>query len=132
MTTSTYTLFNNVDRYRDSDNVWGEYRPGNRLARYYQNTTEVTHYDTEHGYVGALWELFQVHNRDSRPCGRLGPSLSIGDVIVFGDDPEALSTVEAFTLTHDGEWVSVNWNEAGRDVLVHEYLAFVALERASR
>jgi hypothetical protein len=34
--------------------------------------------------------LFARHNRDHRPDGQLCPSMSVGDVIVIGEDPDDL------------------------------------------
>lgn len=87
-----YSLFHNIDKDRTVDNIWGEYRPGNRLTPYYAGEVD----DDE--YLAAAETLFMRHNRDNRPCGRLAPSLSIGDVIVFhnGDRHAFACALEGF------------------------------------
>lgn len=81
-----YSLFHNIDKYADDGgpvNVWGEYRPGHRLTPYYAGDVDVYGPAEHPDFLAAAEELFARHNRDNRPCGRLAPSLSIGDVIVF-------------------------------------------------
>lgn len=91
-----YTLYHNVDKYADVPgeplNIWGEYRPAHRVAFYFRGDIEL---DDHPDRLAACEALFVKHNRDDRPCGRLGPSLSIGDVIVFGD-------AAAFAVGRDG------------------------------
>lgn len=39
----------------------------------------------------ALEFLFEKHNRDDRPDGQVGPSLSVGDVVILGDKAHAVT-----------------------------------------
>ncbi len=102
-----YALLHNLDKYSRSadnaDNVWGEYRPEHRLATYYEG--EIAE-PPDGDLVATAWTLFQRHNRDDRPCGQMGPSLSVGDVIVFHPDGEP---ARALTMRHAVRepWVEV-------------------------
>ena len=107
-----YVLLHNLDKYSRSadnaDNVWGEYRPGHRLAAYYSGSiTEPPDGDL----IATAWTLFQRHNRDDRPCGQSGPSLSVGDVIRFFPEGEP---DQAFTMRHAvrDPWAPVDMDTA--------------------
>lgn len=117
-----YTLYHNVDKRRHADNIWGEYRPGDRLAPYYTGEIGgVTEGDGSAWFIDSAHELYAKHNRDSRPCGRLGPSLSIGDVIFFDGGPAFAVALEGFdTIDPDTTLVLLpqtylEWLEAERN-----------------
>lgn len=120
-----YTLYHNIDKRRHADNIWGEHRPGDRLTPYYSGEADVTPGDGASVFEGAAHALFAHHNRDSRPCGRLGPSLSIGDVIVFHDDGSTFACATAVAL--EG-FDSVDPNTLTR--LPQTYLEWLEAERA--
>lgn len=48
----------------------------------------------------ACEQVFIAHNRDERSDGRVGPSMSIGDVVILRDDVDGLST--SYACTSDG------------------------------
>ena len=58
------------------------YQPGDRLVRGHQGEV-----DGSAGLspIAHCEQLFSRHNRDDRPDGQLCPSMSVGDVIVFGE-----------------------------------------------
>jgi len=126
-----YSLFHNIDKRRDDDNVWGEYRPGHRLTPYYAGEIDAVEPTSDLGEPRTVLErtaekLFDRHNRDNRPCGRLAPSLSIGDVVVFHVDPDRAFAM-AVALT--------GFAEVDVDTLVtlpEPYLEWLETERKER
>lgn len=119
-----YSLFHNIDK-RDADNIWGEYRPGHRLTPYYSGDVEVGFASAE-AFHDFAEHLFARHNRDNRPCGRLAPSLSIGDVVVFHVDPDrafAMAVAEAGFVEVDTETMVT---------LPESYLEWLETERKER
>lgn len=54
----------------------------------------------------ACEELWLRHNKDDRPDGRLGPSLSVGDVVVLLNDQDNNATPVAFAVEGTG-WSEV-------------------------
>ena len=83
MTTVAYTNYTNIDA-----GFFRPYEPGDRLVRGWTGTVEVArgHRITGDGSLMAAAEvLFARHNRDDRPDGQMCPSMSIGDVILFGE-----------------------------------------------
>lgn len=87
-----YELLHNLDKYAvgipenaPNLNPFGEYRAAHRLAPYFVGDTHDVQPLTPD--VNEMLEaLFMRHNRDDRPCGQDGPSLSIGDVVILGND----------------------------------------------
>jgi hypothetical protein len=59
------------------------YEPGDRLVRGWCDVVAST--DPVPRFEVLAEEVFARHNRDDRPDGQLCPSMSIGDVVVFGE-----------------------------------------------
>lgn len=86
MTTLTYCNWTNLDARFSRP-----YQPGDRLVRGWQG--ELPEYDPAHypdvpreRHLFVLAEmLFGRHNADDRPDGQMCPSMSIGDVVQFGE-----------------------------------------------
>jgi hypothetical protein len=57
------------------------YEPGDRLVRGFAGEV----YGDPADLAAAAEVVFARHNRDDRPDGRTAPSLSVGDVVVFGE-----------------------------------------------
>lgn len=72
-----YTLWTNLDsRFR------GPYVAGShRLVRGYIRTAPFEQEPDDREDLTLCEEIWQLHNRDNRPDGRMAPSLSVGDVI---------------------------------------------------
>jgi hypothetical protein len=72
-----YTNYTNVDA-----GYLRTFEPGDRLVRGHHGDLDVT----DPTDLDAIAEaIFERHNRDDRPDGRLCPSLSVGDVVVVGE-----------------------------------------------
>ena len=59
------------------------YEPGDRLVRGWCDVVAST--DPVPRFEVLAEEVFARHNRDDRPDGQLCPSMSIGDVVMFGE-----------------------------------------------
>lgn len=80
-----YTNYTNLDARFSR-----HYVPGDRLVRGYTGTI-----DTDMlAIMDAAERVYARHNRDDRPDGQMCPSMSVGDVIVFGH--ELAVSVDAF------------------------------------
>ncbi len=76
-----YKNYTNVNR-----EVWGlrGYQPGDQLTRGHEG--DIDGYATSFDELRVLAErVFEKHNRDDRPDGQVCPSMSVGDVVVFGE-----------------------------------------------
>lgn len=58
------------------------YRPGDRLVRGWSGEIDA---DPARPLIEVAEAVYSRHNFDDRPDGRLCPSMSIGDVVVFGE-----------------------------------------------
>src|SRR3954454_20367508 len=65
------------------------YEPGDVLIAGWVGATPL---DEPLDVFAAAEEVFARHNRDDRPDGQLCPSMSVGDVVVFGE--EAMSVAD--------------------------------------
>lgn len=106
-----YQLWSNID----GSFLSGGYRPGQRLVRGYRGTvTATTDADGSPDLTATAEALFARHNRDDRPDGRMCPSMSVGDVVQFGEvcytvakvgwDPVSLDPADLVT---DRTWLEV-------------------------
>ena len=104
----TYTNYTNLDA-----RFGRPYEPGDRLVKGW--TGEIDAYaspvDPSKSTMIAAELLFGRHNRDDRPDGRMCPSMSVGDVIVFGEVAVSVAsmgfvfvTVDAADLITDRTW----------------------------
>lgn len=74
----------NYTNYTNLDAHYGRpYEPGDRLVRGW--TGEIPYVVTPELLMETAEALYTNHNRDSRPDGKLCPSMSIGDVIIIGE-----------------------------------------------
>lgn len=78
----SYTNYTNLDSHYDRP-----YEPGDRLVRGWTGEIDVyaSPIDPSKSTMNAAELLFNRHNRDDRPDGQMCPSMSVGDVIVFGE-----------------------------------------------
>jgi hypothetical protein len=77
-----YTNYTNLDSH-----FMRAYEPGDRLVRGYEGELP-NHFAlvVDEATARATAEVvFWIHNRDDRPDGQLCPSMSVGDVVVFGE-----------------------------------------------
>jgi hypothetical protein len=72
---TSYVIFHNLDA-----GYMRIYQRGDRLADGYRGTIR-----TSGDLARAAEAVFSRHNRDDRPDGQSAPSLSVGDVVVFGE-----------------------------------------------
>ena len=80
-------------RYRIFHNqtamFWRPYEPGDVLVPGYEGDTGESVFPLALSLRDrARYEaeiVFRIHNMDDRPDGRTAPSLSVGDVVVFGE-----------------------------------------------
>jgi hypothetical protein len=70
-----YTLYTNIDA-----RFMRPYQPGDRLVRGYIGTMP----DSATDPARFAEAVYARHNRDDRPDGQMCPSMSVGDVVVFG------------------------------------------------
>ncbi len=62
------------------------YEPGDRLVRGWQGEMEPEFFDSGNVDFATMAEqVFDWHNRDDRPDGQMCPSMSVGDVVQFGE-----------------------------------------------
>lgn len=61
------------------------YEPGDRLVRGWSDVIEVAGPASAVRSDALAEQVWMRHNRDDRPDGQLCPSISVGDVVVFGD-----------------------------------------------
>lgn len=102
----TYTNYTNLDSHYDRP-----YEPGDRLVRGYEGV--LCNMDDALFYLAAE-VVFDRHNRDDRPDGQLCPSMSVGDVVVFGEVALSVDrmgfvfvTVDAADIFTDATWVEM-------------------------
>lgn len=102
-----YEILINVEWVRGERPPFVTYNEGDLLVRTYEG---------EQGSRGdpvvALEQIFARHNADDRPDGNVGPSLSIGDVVVLGDQAHAVhfigwKNVPVPTNISDKTWVEI-------------------------
>lgn len=100
-----YTCYTNVDRGFD-----GTYQQGDRLVRGHIGMIEVP---IGTSMAAAAEMVYAVHNRDDRPDGQLCPSMSIGDVVTFGEVALSVSEVgfRSVELRPDDLITSRSWRE---------------------
>ena len=72
-----YTLWTNLDSRFRSQYIAGSHR----LVRGYIGTTPLEQAPDNNEAMLLCEEIWQLHNSDHRPDGRMAPSLSVGDVI---------------------------------------------------
>lgn len=76
----TYTNYTNIDAA-----YCRPYEPGDLLVRGWMGEVD----DDLVSFTSALHDLAEIifarHNSDNRPDGQLCPSMSVGDVVVFGE-----------------------------------------------
>jgi hypothetical protein len=79
-----YRLFHNQD-----SQYLRTYLPGDRLSPGYSGELV----SASRNLFELAQTVFVVHNRDDRPDGRDAPSLSVGDVVVFGECAVSVAAV---------------------------------------
>jgi hypothetical protein len=88
MTAVTYTNYTNLDARFSTP-----YQHGHRLVRGHTGTVDADG-DITAKVLSRLCEVvFARHNRDDRPDGQLCPSMSVGDVVVFGESAFSVDSV---------------------------------------
>lgn len=60
------------------------YRPGDTIVAGWTGSVEIDNPSTING-VRLTEHVFEIHNRDDRPDGQICPSMSVGDVVMFGE-----------------------------------------------
>lgn len=100
-----YTCYTNVDGRFD-----GIYVQGDRLVRGHRGTITVPRGTS---FAEAAERVFAIHNADDRPDGQLCPSMSVGDVVVFGESALSVSEVGFRTVTLDPDDLitDLTWRE---------------------
>lgn len=119
-----YSILVNVQY--DRPGKWHGYVDSDLLCRTWQGEVEVDEtqareIDLSDAMYHACETLFARHNRDDRPDGQVGPSLSVGDVVVIGEtafscEPQGWSLLTArpaFVVT-DEPWTAVSRRMADR------------------
>lgn len=72
--------------YTNGAAVFGRgYEPGDTLIAGWAGTIDAEQLDSEAAVRAIAERIFERHNADDRPDGRLCPSMSVGDVIAFGE-----------------------------------------------
>ena len=114
MSTLTYQNWTNVDASYSR-----AYQPGDRLVKGWTGDVDVDRdVDRDDGLAAvmaaAAEQVFARHNRDDRPDGRLCPSMSVGDVVQFGETMLSVDrfgwkavTVDPADLITDRAWSQV-------------------------
>jgi hypothetical protein len=89
------------------------YQSGDRLVRGHQGEVDGS---AGLSMVATAERLFTIHNRDDRPDGQLCPSMSVGDVIAFGEIAFSVDACgfKRVDLDHRDLITDRSWREAVR------------------
>jgi hypothetical protein len=104
--TLTYTNYTNIDA-----GFMRPYEQGDRVVKGWTGSITV---DDPTNVEAIAERIFAKHNRDDRPDGRLCPSMSVGDVIIFGEVAVSVASMgweivhlDADDIIDDRSWVDV-------------------------